>query len=184
MCTISKVIGINKEREICLPNREYMSSHTWERINMVVKCIEHMHITAELKAYGLLVLTCHTAYSLSDACFVGLLFLFIETKELCEARAKTWNELKSGRQTYFGQCPPIWSCLMKKWQLCISIPSMRTHSKQSIDEKVTGDVLPPPFEHARAQSDLFAVQCGQWEPIWNSQLIRKYKKNTSAYINI
>ena len=52
---------------------------------------------------------------------------------------------------------------------------MRTHLKQSIDKKVTGDVLPP-FETALAQSDLFAVQCGQWEPIWNSQLIRKYKK--------
>ena len=39
--------------------------------------------------------------------------------------------------------PPIWNWLMKKWQLCVSIPSMRTHSKQSFDEKVTGDVLPP-----------------------------------------
>ena len=93
----------------------------------------------------------------------------------------------------YHQWEPIWnSHLTRKWQvmsslpnetasendltLCISIPSMRTHLKQSFDEKLTGDVLPPPFETARAQSDLLAVQCGQWEPIWNSQLIRKYKK--------
>ena len=71
--------------------------------------------------------------------------------------------------------PPTQDCQRKEWALCISIPSMRTHSKQSIDDKMTGDVLPP-FETARAQSDLFTVQCGQWEPIWNSQLIRKYEK--------
>ena len=33
-----------------------------------------------------------------------------------------------------------------------------------------------PFETARVQSEFFAVQCCQWEPIQNSQLIRKYKK--------
>ena len=33
---------------------------------------------------------------------------------------------------------------------------------------------PLPFETARAQSELFIVQCHQWEPIQNSQLIRKY----------
>ena len=46
------------------------------------------------------------------------------------SKSKTWNEIKSGRQTYFGQCPPIWNCLMKNWQLHVSIQSMRTHSKQ------------------------------------------------------
>ena len=51
--------------------------------------------------------------------FIGLLFLFIETKELCEARA---------------------------------------------------------FETARAQSELFTFQCSQWELIWNSQLIGRYKE--------
>ena len=34
----------------------------------------------------------------------------------------------------------------------------------------------PPFETARALSQLFAVQCGQWEPIQNGQLIRIYKE--------
>ena len=34
----------------------------------------------------------------------------------------------------------------------------------------------PPFETARALSQLFAVQCHQWEPIQNSQLIRIYKE--------
>ena len=32
------------------------------------------------------------------------------------------------------------------------------------------------FETARAQSKLFALQCGQWELIWNSQLIERYKE--------
>ena len=36
--------------------------------------------------------------------------------------------------------------------------------------------MDPPFETARAQSELFAFQCHQWEPIQNSQLIRKYKE--------
>ena len=32
------------------------------------------------------------------------------------------------------------------------------------------------FETARAQIELFAFQCGQWELIWNSQLIWRYKE--------
>ena len=32
------------------------------------------------------------------------------------------------------------------------------------------------FETARAQSELFAFQCSQWELIWNSQLIGRYKE--------
>ena len=32
------------------------------------------------------------------------------------------------------------------------------------------------FVTARAQSELFAFQCGQWELIWNSQLIGRYKE--------
>ena len=34
----------------------------------------------------------------------------------------------------------------------------------------------PPFETARALSQLCAVQCCQWEPIWNGQLIGIYKE--------
>ena len=34
---------------------EYLSGHRWERINMVVKCMVHIHITAELKVYWTLV---------------------------------------------------------------------------------------------------------------------------------
>ena len=33
-----------------------------------------------------------------------------------------------------------------------------------------------PFETVRAQTELFASQCGQWETIWNSQLIGRYKE--------
>ena len=36
--------------------------------------------------------------------------------------------------------------------------------------------IPPQFETGRAQSELFAFQCGQWELIWNSQLIGRYKE--------
>ena len=36
-------------------------------------------------------------------------------------------------------------------------------------------MINPPFETARAQSELFTFQCGQWEPIWNSQIIGRYK---------
>ena len=52
--TISKVIGINKEKEICLRDMECISCCRRERINMVVKCIVHMNITAELLAFLLL----------------------------------------------------------------------------------------------------------------------------------
>ena len=34
------------------------------------------------------------------------------------------------------------------------------------------------FETARAHSELFAFQCSQWELIWNSQLIGRYKEMT------
>ena len=53
-CTITRVIGINKEIELCLPNKEYISGHIWGKRNMVVKFIVHIPITAELKAYLLL----------------------------------------------------------------------------------------------------------------------------------
>ena len=36
--------------------------------------------------------------------------------------------------------------------------------------------IPPQFETGRAQSELFAFQCSQWELIWNSQLIGRYKE--------
>ena len=55
MCTTSNVNGINEEKETCLQNMEYTSYHRVERINMLVKCIVHMHITAKLKAYWLLI---------------------------------------------------------------------------------------------------------------------------------
>ena len=40
--------------------------------------------------------------------------------------------------------------------------------------------IPSHFETARAQSELFAFQCSQWELIWNSQLIRRYKEMSSG----
>ena len=37
ICIISKVIGINKEKDICLPNKEYISCHRYEKTNMADK---------------------------------------------------------------------------------------------------------------------------------------------------
>ena len=39
------------------------------------------------------------------------------------------------------------------------------------------------FETARAQSELFAFQCSQWELIWNSQLIGRYKEMSPGESN-
>ena len=41
----------------------------------------------------------------------------------------------------------------------------------------------PVFETARAQSDLFAFQCSQWEQIWNSQVIGRYKEMSVWHLN-
>ena len=41
--------------------------------------------------------------------------------------------------------------------------------------------MDPPFKTARAKSELFAVQCHQWEPIWNGQLIRKYRNHHNSF---
>ena len=38
MCTISKDIGINKEKWICLSKKEHISGDGSERTNMVTKC--------------------------------------------------------------------------------------------------------------------------------------------------
>ena len=38
--------------------------------------------------------------------------------------------------------------------------------------------IPPWFETGRAQSELFAFQCSQWDIIWNSLLIGRYKEMT------
>ena len=48
-----KFIGINEEKKICLPDKEYNKWQRSESINMGVKCIVYMHITAEVKAYCL-----------------------------------------------------------------------------------------------------------------------------------
>ena len=45
VCTNSNVIGTNKEKEMYLPKKEYISGYRWERINMLAKWRLHMHIT-------------------------------------------------------------------------------------------------------------------------------------------
>ena len=52
MCKILKDIGINKEKEICQPQKEYI-----ERIYMVVKYIVLMHIPQIILTYFI-----HTFY--------------------------------------------------------------------------------------------------------------------------
>ena len=71
--SFSEVIGINKEKEILLPSKEYISVHGGERINTVVKLIVLMHITAEVKPIGFLL------YSLSN-CEVILLMHYLIMK--------------------------------------------------------------------------------------------------------
>ena len=79
---------------------------------------------------------------------IGLSFLFIETKELCEARANLkWVQ--------------IWQTNLL-WLMSSPLP---------------------PFETAWQKSDSYAFPYRQWEPIWNSQLIRKYKE-IPVYIKI
>ena len=41
--------------------------------------------------------------------------------------------------------------------------------------------MDPPFKTARAKSELFAVQCHQWEPIRNGQLKRKYRNHHNSF---
>ena len=63
-----------------------------------------------------------------------------------------------------------------------------THSKQSTYKKipmnsiVTGHIsrLTGRFETASERSEFFANLCCQWDPIWNSQLIRKYQRNLDS----
>ena len=51
------------------------------------------------------------------------------------------------------------------------------HLKQSPGETVLQeDIKYLTFETGRPQSELFAFQCSQWELIWNSQLIGRYKE--------
>ena len=68
-----------------LSKREYISGHRWEGINMDVKCIVHMHITAELKHCWLLVYffailletaSFESAYLLCCLCLPSPLFYF------------------------------------------------------------------------------------------------------------
>ena len=102
------------------------------------------------------------------------------------------QELKSGRWTYFGKCPPPplpsphLKLLDKKVTATCSILSMTTHSKQSFDEKVTGDVLPPKWNcqwkwsnsvciHTINENPFETViwwETDRWcppSPIWNCQ---------------
>ena len=43
--------------------------------------------------------------------------------------------------------------------------------------------IPPPVETARAQSELFTFQCGQWEQMRNSQVIGRYKEMSVWHLN-
>ena len=90
--------------------------------------------------------------------------------------------------------PPIWNCQSElftvqccQWEPIWNSQLIRIYKKipvqwqiyRYIETNTQLDTIgrwTPQFETARVQSELFAVQCHQWEPIQNSQLIRKYKK--------
>ena len=65
-------------------------------------------------------------------------------KKLCDARGKL--EMSSNLAdipTLANVLPPHEIASENELTQCVSILSMRTHLKQSIDKKVTGDVLSP-----------------------------------------
>ena len=76
-------ISINREKEICLPNKEYISGTDGESINMVTKSIVYMLITTELEAY--LLSKC------SD--LSGLALQSNSSNSLCLYRADNWVTL-------------------------------------------------------------------------------------------
>ena len=101
----------------------------------------------------------------------------------CSQWELIWNSQLIGR--YKEMSPGesyIWNWQSTEWTLCFSMRSMRAHLKQSTNRKISRNVTRwilrynPPFETGRAQSELFTFQCGQWELIWNSQLIGRYKE--------
>ena len=97
---------------------------------------------------------------------IGLSFLFIEMKELCEAIAKL--ETSSNFQIYrqgVNLTPPIWNSQRTEWTYHFSMWWMTAHSKQS-----TTSTSDPPYETARGQSGHITFQCDEWQPIQNSQL--------------
>ena len=75
--------------------------------------------------------------------------------------------------------PPNETASENDLTLCVSIPSMRTHSKQSFDKKVTGDVLPPNETASENNLTLCQYPYHQWEPIWNSHLMRNWQVMSS-----
>ena len=78
--------------------------------------------------------------------FLGLLFLFIETKELCEARAK-------------------WALILRYTWVTLLITC-----------RYQRQMKPTQFKTAGVLSELYAFQCSQWAPIRNSQIIGRYKE--------
>ena len=101
----------------------------------------------------------------------------------CSQWELIWNSQLIGR--YKEMSPGesyIWNCQSTEWTLCFSMRSMRAHLKQSTNRKISRNVTRwilqynPPFEISRAQSEFFTFQCGQWELIWNSQLIGRYQE--------
>ena len=90
--------------------------------------------------------------AISDWSFVS----YKKQKRSVEARAKL--EMSSNladEPTLANVLPPCKTAREKTKVFCLSILSMRTHSKQSIDENMTGDVLLP-HKTAREKNELFA----------------------------
>ena len=72
----------------------------------------------------------------------------------------------------------VWNCQSTEWTLrffnAVNESSFETVNSEEDIKKCNQVNLT--FETARAQSELFTFQCSQWELIWNSQLIGRYKE--------
>ena len=87
---------------------------------------------------------------------VGLSFL-IRNKRALWRKSKTWNnELKFGRWTYFGWCPPPHSKLPEKRASSLHIYTINESPFETVNWWENDRLCPPPHETAREESKLFA----------------------------
>ena len=124
---------------------------------------------------------------------IGLASIYKNERALW-SKSKTWNELTFSHLPLGGKSDPPPPGIKLPWQLYRSnwsfVSIYRNEralwSKSKTWNELTFSDLPqggktdgpslPPFKTASPLSELFAVQCHQWEPIQNSQVIRKYKE--------
>ena len=90
MCAISKVIGLNMEKEKHLPNKKYISGHRLERTSVVVKCMVHMHLKVQLKVHWLLLVANNSKIAFMYT-LAMCVCLYICRVSICIVVAVQWN---------------------------------------------------------------------------------------------